>query len=171
MADDGELTAQDVNNNLVLKKELLSLIKYNGREIATDNVTLSYYNITVSQETDHYVIEYVFNNNVSTYTRTLKMKSVIEATSLDTDKYMAYNSTLGTAITDKTALTSYQIENIDGLKTELLGLIKFNGVTISTDDAVKFAINVVKNSNDYSVTYTYNGTGETYTRTFKMALS
>lgn len=73
MADDGELKAEDVNNNLVLKKELLSLVKYNGREIATDSVTLSYYNISVSQQNDHYVITYVFNNNVSTYTRTFRM--------------------------------------------------------------------------------------------------
>ena len=96
--------------------------------------------------------------------------AVIEAVSL-TDGMMTNVASLNTEMASKTELTASEINTNTALKSALLGKIKFNGATISNDDASKFAITVTKSSSNYSITYTYNGTGETYTRTFKMALS
>ena len=73
-ANNGELTSDYINNNIILKTELLNMITFSDMDINTsDYNTLSRYTISVTQQTDHYAITYVYNSGSTTYTRTLKM--------------------------------------------------------------------------------------------------
>ena len=96
--------------------------------------------------------------------------AIIEPVSLTLGK-LANDATLNTAMATKTELTIDEINSNSSLKSALLSKIKFKNANVATADASKFAVSVVKNSDGYSITYTYTGTNETYTRTFKMALS
>ncbi|MBQ7880640.1 MAG: hypothetical protein IJ358_02200, partial [Clostridia bacterium] len=73
MGDSTELTETDIDANLALKRELLSLITYNNKAIdVDDNTQISYFTISVSKYSDGYEIVYTYNNE-ATYIRTLYM--------------------------------------------------------------------------------------------------
>ena len=79
MAEQGDntLTNDEISNNL--KKELLSLIKFNDSPVVVDgvvdSVTLSRYSIEVIKDGSYYKITYTYTGTSATYTRTLTMSA------------------------------------------------------------------------------------------------
>ena len=167
-----ELTSDDIDDNIALKKTLLSLIKYNGQAVSTDNNTLSYWSIEVVTKGSNYDITYTYNNGPATYTRKFTMTNAIQYNGTLTDNKMSNNDSVNTAMNEKEELLSTDIDKDNTFKTTLLSLILFKGDTIVTDDADTLAcwkISIVKDGDDYQIAYNYTKDTKTYSRTFVMA--
>ena len=173
MTDAGktQLTIEDVDDNITLKKTLLSLIKYNGQAVSTDNNTLSYWTIKVDTNGSNYDITYAYNNGPATYTRRFTMTNAIQYDGTLIDNKMANNEAVNTAMSEKEELSSTDIDRNSTLKTTLLGLIEFKGKAIATDanTLACWKISIVKDGEDYQITYTYTNDTKTYNRAFVMA--
>ena len=169
---DGTLTNDEIGT--ALKKELLTLIKFNDQDVVVDGIVdrdiLNRYSIEVkpTATTSKYEIIYTYTYNGATYKRTFdiyKHTIIIASGKADANGNLANNSNVNTAMTDKTNLSVTE----DGLKNILLDLILLNGVTPNADD---FDISIVKHENYYAIQYIYkydkNDANKTYSVTFKM---
>ena len=206
MGTEATLDETSVENNDELKLALLKLIKYNSQNVNLDPYSeqYNYFKVSVGKITKtidgegpvtYYSIKYVYNNTVSTYTRTLKIQLPIGAKLVDQHDYTIDDPTLktdhedyqivmktknqiSTAIGAESKLSVDDINSNTELKQALLKLITYYGADILETQYDKFNISIGKGAETidgtsvgyYKIVYTYNNNVSTYTRTLYIAL-
>ncbi|MBO5909922.1 MAG: hypothetical protein J6Q15_00280, partial [Clostridia bacterium] len=75
---EGGLTIHDIENDINLKKSLLTLITFDAHNVSVDPYSneYNYFDIELVKDevNGEYVVNYMYDDNVSTYSRTLKIK-------------------------------------------------------------------------------------------------
>ena len=178
----GTLSADTVNANETLKKELLNLITFKSKTVDVLSTTaLGYWNITAKYVSGavvgvYYEIVYNYSYNGEVYKRTLKMLgNQITSTSGSGDELL-YDDEIVLTLNGvgSTSLDEAWFNGQEVLKKGLLDCIRFKGEVPDTDsmsdsELAKWSISTVRYDDYYKIKYNYTSGLESYTKTFKMS--